>query len=182
MAGEIKRPQTFSLRSLEIMRNLTCREAQLFERICRMRIVLNDVVFLPNNSKLLKQFGINYEDIMLLDECGLLNSSGIITYTVDRLQKQQAVLAHSNTILIMICAKDDDNHEIVFKEYPFTSVGKEIATLFTYMPTDEYLLEYARLLKSEATKADVFAYLITDESTNGIQYAPKDLLEISQEC
>ncbi|GAB3293870.1 DUF2806 domain-containing protein [Hymenobacter tenuis] len=79
LAGEIKRPGSFSLRTLEALRNLNKSEAASFKRVADYVIDGNKkgvLVTRVNNrgENILEAHGVTYSEIMSLVEAGLLMS------------------------------------------------------------------------------------------------------------
>lgn len=72
LAGEVANPGTFSLRTIDVLKNLSYKEAVLFEKI-RPYIIKN---FYPKNSSVDKVSGILYGDLVFLEDAGLIESSG----------------------------------------------------------------------------------------------------------
>ena len=75
LADEIKKPQSFSMRTLDILRNMTKHEADTFEKVSQVAFSHPDYIALPYGNQYRKQFNLSYEDILLLSECGLINIS-----------------------------------------------------------------------------------------------------------
>lgn len=74
LAGEIKRPSTFSLRTLETLKNLSQYEVELFQR-CSILVLRSEAIyFLPILHELDVEYAITKKDIELLDDAGLLKS------------------------------------------------------------------------------------------------------------
>ena len=77
LAGEIKRPKTYSLRTLELLKNLSKEEAVVFTKFAQLRINSGDKNFIydQDNGKFLEsEFGITFSDRLLLKELGLIIS------------------------------------------------------------------------------------------------------------
>jgi len=77
LAGEIKQPKSFSIRTLERLKELSKDEALIFNKICQYALKSDDVyfIFYPDNGEFLNQFGITFTDILIMQETGLLKST-----------------------------------------------------------------------------------------------------------
>ncbi|MBQ8174518.1 MAG: DUF2806 domain-containing protein [Clostridia bacterium] len=73
LAGETKQPGRFSLRTLETLKSLSQKEAQIFRVICAYTIIHENAFNLPTHGELFADTPIDYADIMTLGEAGLLN-------------------------------------------------------------------------------------------------------------
>ncbi|MEI0491680.1 DUF2806 domain-containing protein [Brachyspira intermedia] len=75
LSEEIKQPNSFSYRTLELLKNMTTDEAKLFEKAAKLlfyTIDNNTVLF--SDMELLNKYGINYNDIITLVDIGIINS------------------------------------------------------------------------------------------------------------
>lgn len=83
LAGEIAKPSSFSLKTIDIMRNISKKDAELFIKVCSHSIKSNaSNCFLPNEDEFLGEVGIQYVDIMKLSELGLMFNDGNISLNV----------------------------------------------------------------------------------------------------
>lgn len=73
LAREIAQPSTFSLKTVDVMRNLSKRDAELFIKVCSHSFISSATnYFLPNEDEFIEYVGIQYADIMKLSELGLI--------------------------------------------------------------------------------------------------------------
>src|SRR5690606_25427708 len=75
LAGEIKQPKSYSLRTLELLKNLSKEEAEVFTKFAQLRITTanNNVIYNEDHGEFLKsEFGITFLDRLLLTELGLI--------------------------------------------------------------------------------------------------------------
>lgn len=79
LAGEIEKPSSYSLRTLDVLRNMSKEEAECFVKIFNDSIKTESekYVISADHDYLLKN-GINYSDILMLEEIGLINSGSNI--------------------------------------------------------------------------------------------------------
>lgn len=71
LAGEIKQPKTFTLRTLDKLRNISVIEARKFEKISQFVLWNVGIYLIYSIDELMKEYGIDFRDILLLEECGL---------------------------------------------------------------------------------------------------------------
>ena len=93
LAGEIKCPGSFSLRTLDVVRNLSQKEAKTFQKILPLIIVNDEDYFIISKASIYEKYGVTYDDIMLLDECGLVVSNGTVSLTIPI--SNDSVIAHN---------------------------------------------------------------------------------------
>jgi hypothetical protein len=77
LAGEIKTPGTFSLRTLESLRNLSQKEAEVFSEVAGFVFRKGTHCFIIANQVINYKFGLRFEDIVLLEGCGLISAQEI---------------------------------------------------------------------------------------------------------
>lgn len=120
LAGEVKRPHTFSLRTLDVLRNMTKEDAELYVRVinsyCFDRLILTE-----------NQYGISLEDRIALSEMGLL-SPDELTQTIT--QTQEVNLMRLNQKYVLKLNKDTTNNiEVNFGCRALTKSGRELLQL-----------------------------------------------------
>lgn len=73
LAREIKHPKSYSLRTLEMLKNLSKEEAEIFTKFANLKVVSDGITFICNHNSetfLENEFGITFEDKLLLKELG----------------------------------------------------------------------------------------------------------------
>lgn len=151
LAGEIKQPQSYSLRTLETLKNLSKAEAQLFQKIVPYVVNMNGGLFLPSNNELLKKYGITYSDIILLDECGLINSGGFVTANPPVSEAEPIGICTCSKIMIIHGIKPV-NTKLSIGKFGLTNAGKELSCILDGNPNDEYFFEYAEEISRKHPK------------------------------
>ncbi|MBR2506601.1 MAG: DUF2806 domain-containing protein [Bacilli bacterium] len=141
LAGEVIRPKTYSLRTLEILKNISQDEAELFERVAPLACTLHGDVFFTSNMEILNKFGVYYDDILILDECGLINSDGMISLNPE-ISSTDPIIIHNNTYLLKVRGAKEKN-KISFGVFAFTKVGKELYSILHINSDDKYISDFA---------------------------------------
>lgn len=148
LAGEVQRPGTYSMHTLDVLSRLSRRDAKLVEKAASF--VIDDFVFTPTN---LDNFGLSHLDCLALIELGILNavdSQG----TVSLDQKDAYRLYYCQTKIVKVTSVGQ-NVSITFKAHLLTLVGRELCKLRPVPANEEYLREFARLLKSDDVKVEM---------------------------
>lgn len=175
LADEIKRPKSYSLRTLETLRNLSKEEAVLFRKICTCRIATKKDSFLLNDTVFLQRHRINYGEILQLSDCGLLNSSGFITRD-EPVNKIKKFIFCNKELCLLAKTKNNMNFSLKINNFPFTSAGHELAKVLELEIDNDAFLNFARKLKREndCLEFTVSHYLPFSENT--IEAADENLL------
>lgn len=145
LAGEIKKPKSYSLRTLETLRNLTIHEAKLFERICSNVVFYNGEGFLPNDPIFLRENLIDHSDILSMQDAGLLMVGTNSMYSIFVEIDGQVFINNENLALIIKRKRNGGRMEL--KCYPLTLAGVDLASIINAKHTDEFVFSLANYLK-----------------------------------
>ena len=151
LAGEIARPSTFSLKAIDVMRNLSKRDAELFIKVCShsfMSSVTN--IYSPNEDEYIESVGIQYTDIMKLSELGLIFNDATITLNIN-LSTQPLILVNTHDLIMLMTSASGNSEKISIRQYPFTEVGKELSALISESVSEEDFLRYSQVLSHNKT-------------------------------
>lgn len=185
LAGEIKKPKSFSLRTLECIKNLSQQEAQLFYKFLPYFIRVRNDVFLPRDDKLLSGNSISFREILVLQDCGLLTSSSdlVLTFTLKNTDDPLCISNNLDTIILFSVDDGADSTEIVFDQYQLTTAGRELYKILYENNPREYLIGYAKRFNQTAIAKSlkVGVYAVTEyRKDGGISYIDSDLLADSK--
>ncbi len=121
LAGEIKRPQSCSLRTLDILRNLSTEEAVLFTKHC------SNIM----NGMLVTQF-----DKANVTEYGVLSEAGLIvlnplerTYTVQKNDLSLPILVDVDNDIFIKMKNTENEKTFKISHYALSKAGKELSQL-----------------------------------------------------
>ncbi len=133
LAGEIKQPRTYSLRTLERIRNLTKDEAEIFTKIANFAIKSGKENYLLNGDKsiLNKKFKIKFEDLEKLIDAGLVQSDNEINIFLTPKLDNSASVFTSGSIVFMVYLKANTS-QINIPVNKFTSTGNELLKLIRF--------------------------------------------------
>ena len=141
LAGEIKQPNTFSLRTLNVLKNLTQKEAELFEQIAPYIFTCpgNDEksfvdYFLPSNRLLgkskLDKYCIPFPIIMTLSEAGIINHTTILSISMHLNPKETDWIIGSQG-RIECTNESDEPINLNHGAYILTESGKELFSIIS---------------------------------------------------
>lgn len=161
LAGEIKKPKSYSLRTLEVLRNMSKEEASLVMKASTFQIALDLVSTEPFSLSLMEQ--ISLEDIGVV--CGeelirtiTISSSGVHSFELNRKTR------------INIYAPQ--GVKIKFKGFKLTKAGQEIFTLIQDHNYDKFYSDLSNTIKkcgaTKVTTNEIVAW-------NGNEYNYKQI-------
>jgi len=150
LAGEISTPRSYSLKALEVLRSLGSKEAELFRKICRLAFS-DGTVPIPNGdiNAGLKEFGIEYREILALRDFGLIHEGDAISVTLQIDSKINVILY--NGVLIEISSESSlrgKSYNVII----FTAAGRELMKLMAGDPQDAYLKSLSTTFFSKGMK------------------------------
>ncbi len=152
LAGETAKPGSFSLRTLNTLKNLSRREAELFRKACELAMD-EGWIAIPGNdlNEVLMEYGLPYGDILDLRDAGLILQS-------DNLHRnfhpnvQTANVYGAGIILVnngtQIQVSAPQHTTLNFGVLGFTTAGCELQKLITPMPSISYLYALANDLRA----------------------------------
>ena len=160
LAGEIKKPKSYSLRTLEVLRNLSKEEAALITKVSNYQVALDLLST--------EDFSVNIMDLTTLDDIGIICGEEMIrTYTASNgkisfeLNKQTLI-----NIYTPIGVK------IGFKGFKITKAGREVMGLIQEHNYSSFYTDLSKYLKSKgATKVTINEIV----NWNGNQYQYKQI-------
>ena len=175
LAGEANEPKSFSLGTLDVMRNMSKQDAELFMKIRKHCIQSSPrALYLPNYKDYLDKCGITYSEILRLDEIGLLNSSGFISLNLNIPNDHPAAIINQGLIML-IASNNEKKNECSINQYPFTRTGTEIATLIGENTSDDDFILFAKEVAKD-TSLKISVHKINAIFDSSINYDLADLL------
>ncbi|MBO5569641.1 MAG: DUF2806 domain-containing protein, partial [Clostridia bacterium] len=162
LAGEVIKPNSFSLKTLDCLRNIQIKDANLFQKA--VNIVLSDRL-IYNDEEINSRYGVSYGDLLDLDDCGLINSSGMISLEM-KVGKTPEVLLRCEDYVIIVSA--ETTQKLVIGEHPLTRAGRELLTIARDKHVDfKYFREVSLKIKSRNPNIKVTLHRILgkDEKT-----------------
>ena len=136
LAGEIKNPNSFSLRTLELIKNLSSHDANLFQVAVSLSFD-NSFIILPKDINNLEKYGLPYVNILDLRESQLVSTdnSEYKSLDVNNERELKPVLpAKTNNLELKI----PKGKEFKVNVLNFTKAGWEIAKLIQVNTNNEY--------------------------------------------
>ena len=83
LAGEVQKPGSFSLRTLEVVRNLSRQEAEAFQTIVPLILTHGSNCFIYRDAVMHRKYECSFSHILTADECGLVKADGFLFVPFD---------------------------------------------------------------------------------------------------
>ena len=145
LAGEVERPGKTSLRTMDILRNMTKKDAEMFEKITGF-VIGNDFIFYEYSFlKPSPSSPISFDSISNLQDCGLIRSS-ISQKEIGCKDGAKIFLKyHGNGLEISKCPNAKEMIDI--HVFVLTAAGKELLQVVQSATQMEYLQIFSRFLE-----------------------------------
>lgn len=175
LAGEIKRPNNYSYRTLEKLKNMTQQEIEHFQLLSSLVLQVGDKKFILRDKELKNKYNINFEYLLELEECGLMSSQPLgLTLTSFR---EQPVYIHNSQIIGVIKGKEEMPQKIELSVFVFTKSGNQLLSAIHSKENSSYILD---CLKSISKKHQEFIITAHDikliDDKDNINYNNEDIL------
>lgn len=170
LAGEVKNPNSFSLRTLEALKNITKHEAEIFAKFAQLKIKLKNTSLIPYNDsqRLENKFNIPYSEILLLTELGLISSGSTLGLVFKSTEVPVEALYEIGEIGILVKTTPHKSPHSI-KILAFTKTGIELSNLITQELNSEYIEYVCNALTTHYTKI-IFGKLDYDGGTRIIKH------------
>lgn len=176
LAGEIKQPGAFSLRTLDVLRNLSKKEVESFVKLANYVIRSGDkVCYLdPTAFIFTKEGGISFHDILTLKDAGLIFETDLALQKPPQPAGQISSFIYGS--LILIFETDKDTPQLVSNVGVLTKVGAELLQLVTAQPDMDYVKFVGQRFRAEGMR---FAWApIHGTSKDQIYFGNKTYVEL----
>lgn len=138
LAGEVKSPGSFSIRTLNFLRGLSKSEAEQISQLARYVV---EERIIRSQSEHLDKHGITFSKLLEMQNLGLISgveSIGLATtYRARSPEKFLRVFRSNGKALIV--TSDDSTKEVKLETYLLTQVGAQLLGLGSFEPDVEYL-------------------------------------------
>lgn len=157
LAGEIKQPKSYSLRTLEVLKNLSKEEAEVFTKFANIKIVSVDtsVIYNQDNGAFLEsEFGITFTDSLLLTELGLIASESNLELSLTETNQ----VAQTNALFIgnkgIVLNRGINTPKQPINVLVFTKTGAELSKLIEPIPNENYIKKICSSFKHPNVKIE----------------------------
>lgn len=180
LAGEIEKPSSYSLRTLDVLRNISKEEAERFVKICNAAIKIESGKYaIPADRDYILKNSIDYSDVLLLGEIGLINSGSGIHINDDLESDTESMLYMYGSLIVKAIASEKRTFSL--RVYPFTNVGNELATLIDRESNEENFLNMCKKLQDSNPGVLVTVHRIISSQNEDINCEDENLLDSMKE-
>ena len=174
MAGEIKKPKSYSLRTLEILKNMTKEDLILLEKYTYMAFSILGIIY--NDEEAIGREAC-YEELVFLEEAGLLSMN--VMWHCNPVKKE---IYHrlGKFLFIKIVPTSTNSQGNIFKclIYAFTKAGKELIKLLPedYCNIEEYACNIVNHIKKYNIGFNITLHRIVNKNCGENEYETMSLI------
>ena len=117
LAGEVESPGRTALRTLDILRNMTREEAEIFKSVCDF--VIDDFIFYPREDRTTHPV-MQQVDVMRLQDAGLLHTSTSLAKLLNFVENKSHVIHRGSCLRII---SNDGREKLSIPAIPLTRSG-----------------------------------------------------------
>ena len=143
LAGEVQKPNSYSLKTLDILRNLSKTEAELFEKVSKYALEDNNIWFIPVFDKefLKSSLEIFPGNHFVLGEIGLMYQTDLTIQMFMNGAKQNSI---KNERHIIIANKTEATKDLRMPIWKYTTAGSELISLVEKQYNESYFERIAK--------------------------------------
>ncbi|MDP9314302.1 MAG: DUF2806 domain-containing protein [Chloroflexota bacterium] len=149
LAGEVKQPGSYSLRTLELLRNLTVRDAEVLTKAAKFAFRHGPTTHMLWQQQIAgpeSNFQLPFVDVLLLRELGLVTEP--LQHTL-RSTDTDVTIVYTFGTRCLIVERGASSSASNIPVISFTRIGHELLSLIDVNPDIEYLKHVASFLKGE---------------------------------
>ena len=169
LAGEIRRPGSNSLRTLEVLKNISYEEAKLFEEMSGLVFVQDEMSFIFKDDK---KYGLNYYNLSKLQEAGLLQTGegAIFTIKASKMNTKYTFNSICGNKYITLTT-EPDTKDIAVPVHLLTQAGCELCELTNHKDNMGYLKDFAAFVRKTNPTASIQYADIIERIGHQIRYS-----------
>lgn len=157
LAGEVKSPGSFSLRTLEFIRNLSTHDAESIATLSEF--IIAGAIYRDAKENL-EEKGVFFDTLLSMQDIGVLSGVEAIGMTMtwkslDVTSFKQVLTSNS---MVLILSGDDPSVTISLPIYKLTTIGQQVLRLGKFGPNIDYLNKVGQHLKGQGVNVVLAKY------------------------
>jgi len=156
LAGEVKKPKSYSLRTLELLKNISSDEAATFMKVAKLAITTpNSSFILDDNNYLNTNHAIAFTDLLQLVELGLIQQHLSISI-LPKPNKLTTLFTQGNFYININLTLNSPTINISINK--FTTIGNQLLSLIHIVGDKEYVQKFSTQLTQDYTTVEYGLY------------------------
>ena len=178
LAGEIKKPNTYSYRTIEKLKNMTRQEAELFEKVAGLSLQNTGTFFVINDNAILNAHGVYFKHLLELEECGLMSAQSL-SLTIQASQDEPDYIINDKYIGLIRGKEPKKKQSLKLNIFAFTESGKQLIKAIHPQIDGQYLIDCLQVIRQKNSNFSITAHAINFSLDDGrINYNTDDILPV----
>lgn len=149
LAGEVQAPGATSLRTLDILKNMTKGDALLFEDVASYMI---DGFMYNDADQSEDRVPIDYGVLLHLQDCGLLNSGPFLSVNLNTAMSEHGWKGIYQDFVLIVQPTTKTVQTVAVPCVSLTNAGRELLKITDRHVRNDYLRAFARFLKTQGCR------------------------------
>lgn len=150
LAGEIKRPKSFSLRTLDTLRNITKEEAEIFIHASQF--------YLANNYICVEPFALELLQYLRLCDAGLMSYESLVkTWEIKKHDKE--LILYRKDLYLNLYNDTDRDIKVTVNVKRLTLAGEELLKLCASPEEDVFLPQLVKMVKKRGIRPTIMRFI-----------------------
>lgn len=146
LSNEITRPSTYSLRTLDLVRNMSSKELLAFRQFVPLSTKGIGILEIDGGGKEnFEKYNLNFTDYIELTDIGLFNSNSNLSVSFKLIKEKPLTLEIGNTLLNIATTQEQKSFSSHLIK--FTEVGAQLASLMVDSSVNDKKQDYLDYLK-----------------------------------
>lgn len=172
LSGEVKKPGSFSLRTLHVLSTLSSQEADSLKRIAPFSLSMTGINCVYESSQYFRD-ALPLHHIAELYDCNILADNHSMSYS-GKVSEPNVLMFSENTALVI-----NEPGRYTAHIYRFTTVGSELLRLISIEPDEEYILEVFKDMRTNNPLLSLSAHRIKKRDGRVMSLDDEDVLPIA---
>ena len=182
LAGEIVKPGSYSLKTLEVISNLTAHYASMFQSILPYVIRMGNLYFIPAEKQIMKDYSIAYGDILVLDDIGLTISNPHMQSSLDVLPHSQNKTVYTSEKMLLFTNSSDTAVSVPYHCYILSNAGVELFNTLCVDPDPNLFDDWINFIYDKCRQRDITMSIhgVVDKNEKPHKYSSTPLRELQK--
>lgn len=162
LAGEVKSPGRYSIRTLEFLKTLSRPEAEVISKLASYVI---DGCVARSQEEYIESKGLSFSTLLQMQELGMVSGVEAVGLTTSYKSVVEgrflrALVSHNKALIV---EHEDSSKILSFESYLLTAVGKQVLGLGSFEPDVEYLRLIGKDFLKDGFKVKIADWLAVSE-------------------
>lgn len=176
LAIELKKPDSFSYKTLNVLKNMSSDDFKLFETMCSLEV--NNFLL---DSDFYSEYDLKWIDRLKLKEFGLINLEGT-QYTCKMSSGENELLSYNSSYVVELKNTSDKDVDYTLSIKPFTISAIELCQVAQKSVNYNYIVDFVKELKKQKPNdIQITLHKTIGKFNKQILYEARELLDNNED-